>query len=257
MDPAVTADIPASLASPIIYRPQTGDRPAIDRAEMLRYLGHAGQAVDDDLAARIESAAGTLERDIAPRGVWQVFPVDTSGRDADGEPCIRLAGTTVTLRGRDIFRHLKDARLCALIACTLGMESERRLRTLSGQHPLDAALLDAACSAYIEAAVGAMDAQVGSAAAEAGLARNWRFSCGYGDCPLDAQDAIVTAIDATRRIGLTVTPSQLLLPSKSVTAMIGLFDGEVGAADARPSCANCRLAGSCAFRARRTTCYRA
>lgn len=246
---------PEHLASPTLYRPDASACPHIDRGEVLRYLGYTGQDIDGELAARIERIECNLEHDIAPRGIWRAFPVDARGTDASGNPCIRLVGTTVELQGRDIFRHLKDATSCVLLACTLGMESERRLRALGGQNPLDATVLDAAASAYIEAAVDQMDALIGQAARESGLSRNRRFSCGYGDCPIEAQDAIAAALDATRRIGLTVTPTHLLLPSKSVTAMIGLFEGAAPAADARPSCANCRVAGACAFRERGTTCY--
>ncbi|HIZ99968.1 MAG TPA: hypothetical protein H9801_00350 [Candidatus Collinsella stercoripullorum] len=241
--------------SPVLYRPEAGARPRIDRAEMLRYLGYAGQTIEPDLARRIELVAEQTERDIAPRGVWQVFDLDADGADDRGLPCIRLAGTAARLTGRDIFRHLRAARRCAVLACTLGMESERRLRTLSGQSPLESALFDAACSAYVEAAVDRMDAEVGRAAAEAGLARNRRFSCGYGDCPIEAQDGIVAALNAGRLLGLTVTPTHLLLPTKSVTALIGLFEGEPADAGERPGCGGCRLRGSCAFRARGTVCY--
>lgn len=254
---AATAEpaVPALLAAPVPYRPGTGEHPRLDRDEMLRYLGYNGQEIESELAERIESMATEAEREIAPRGVRRVFAVDASLVDATGEPCIRLVGTTVKLRGRDIYRHLKDARYCALLACTLGMESERRLRLLSSQKPLESAVFDAACSAYVEAAVEEMDAAIKRDAATQGLTGNWRFSCGYGDCPLDAQPTIVAALDATRRIGLTVTPTNLLLPSKSVTAMIGLFDGPAHDADSHPTCATCRMRGSCAFRARGTTCY--
>ena len=247
--------VPAALAAPALYRPGASEHLRLDRDEMLRYLGYSGQEIEPELAARIDAVVAEVERDIAPRGIRRVLAVDANGVDAAGEPCIRLSGTTVELRGRDIYRHLKDAQCCALLACTLGMESERRLRLLSSQKPLESAVFDAACSAYVEAAVEEMDAAVKRDAAALGLTGNWRYSCGYGDCPLDAQPAIAAALDATRRIGLTVTPTNLLLPSKSVTAMIGLFDGPVHDADSRPTCSTCRLRESCRFRAGGTTCF--
>ena len=222
---------------------------------MLRYLGYAGQRIDDELTARIDRTATDLERSVVPRGARRVFAVDATARDAQGDPCIRLVGTAVELRGTDIFRHLKDARLCAVTACTLGMENERKLRALSSQHPLDAALYDAASSAYIEAAVEAMERDAVRAAEAHGMSANWRFSPGYGDCPLDAQPALVAALNATRLIGLTVTDQNLLLPTKSVTALIGLFDGKASSAHDRPSCATCRLRDACPFRERNTTCH--
>lgn len=245
------------LAGPVLYRPDTKEELRIDRAEMLRYLGHAGQKVDGELSERIEGIAREIEQTVDPHGVIQAFPVDATGVDEAGMPCIRLTGTTIELRGRDIFRHLKDASACAVVACTLGMGTERRLRLLSGQRPLDAALYDAAASAYVEAAVDAMEHIVRREAAAAGRTCTWRFSCGYGDCPLAAQDAIVASLNAGRLIGLTTTPTHLLLPSKSVTALIGIIDGKDAAerSGERPSCAICRLRGNCAFRAHGTTCY--
>ena len=168
--------VPADLAALVLYRPGAGEHPRLDRDEMLRYLGYNGQAIEPELAERIDSVMAGVERDIAPRGVRRVFAVDASRLDAAGEPCIRLIGTTVELRGRDIYRHLKDARCCVLLACTLGMESERRLRLLSSQKPLESAVFDAACSAYVEAAIEKMDAAARRDAATQGLTGNWRYS---------------------------------------------------------------------------------
>lgn len=248
-------DLPASFATPVLYRPNISARPRVDRAEMLRYLGYGGQAIDAQLERRIELCIEQLELSINPKGIRRTFRVDATATDNEGLPCIQLEGTEITLTGRDIYRHLKDASFCTVIACTLGMDCERRLRTLASQQALDAALLDAACSSYIEAAVEQMDRDVRARAAEAGLNANWRFSPGYGDCPLSAQSSILAALNASRLLGLTVTTTNLLMPTKSVTAFIGLFDGPVHDANTRPTCNICRLRPSCAFRARGETCY--
>ena len=217
-------EVPADLASPALYRIDAAHHPRIDRAEMLRYLGYGGQQIEPELSRRIELVVERLELDIEPRGVRRVFAIDATGVDEQGEPCIRLVGTNVELRGRDIYRHLKDARFAALMACTLGMDAERRLRTTGAQQPLEGAVLDAACSAYVEAAVEQMDQQVKAAAAAHGLAGNWRFSPGYGDFPIAHQRDFSRLLDTPRKIGLTVTESCLLAPIKSVTAVIGLSE---------------------------------
>ena len=46
-----------------------------------------------------------------------------------------------------------------------------------------------------------------------------RRSPGYGEMPLSLSREIVSKLDATRRIGVAVTDSDLLVPSKSVTAI--------------------------------------
>ena len=42
-------DLPASFATPVLYRPNTSARPRVDHAEMFRYLGYGGQEIDLDL----------------------------------------------------------------------------------------------------------------------------------------------------------------------------------------------------------------
>ncbi len=44
----------------------------------------------------------------------------------------------------------------------------------------------------------------------------------YGDLPLDYQKTIFEELECTKRIGLTLTDSLLMYPTKSVSALIGL-----------------------------------
>ena len=226
----------------------------IDRAEMLRYLGYSGQEVAGELVERIERIAQACEGALAPRGAARCYPVAPVPDGSDGVSAIGLAGTTVRLRGRSAFLHLKDARFCAVLACTLGAESERRLRALAATDPLGAALFDAACSAYVEAGAAALEDEVRARAERAGYAINWRFSPGYGDLPLDAQPDLLAALDAARGLGITCTSSHMLVPSKSVTALVGLFDTAPASADAPHPCSLCRLRAACALRTRGVTC---
>ena len=229
----------------------------INRAEMLRYLGYSGQEIAGELAERIERIAQMCEGALAPRGAVRCFCVVPAPDAPDGVPSIGLAGTTVRLRGKSAFLHLKDARFCAVLACTLGAESERRLHALAATDPLGAALFDAACSAYVEAGVSALEAEVRARAEDEGYTINWRFSPGYGDLSLDVQPDLLAALDAVRGLGITCTSSHMLAPSKSVTAFVGLFDAAPAAADAPHPCSLCRLRGACSLRARGVTCAHA
>jgi cobalamin-dependent methionine synthase I len=49
-----------------------------------------------------------------------------------------------------------------------------------------------------------------------------RFSPGYGDFPLSYQRVLIDLLDAPRVLGVSVTPSDLLVPVKSVTAVVGI-----------------------------------
>lgn len=49
-----------------------------------------------------------------------------------------------------------------------------------------------------------------------------RFSPGYGDLPLEFQREFLQILETPKKIGVTLTDSLLMMPSKSVTAIIGI-----------------------------------
>ena len=239
------------LGAPAPWKP--AEKVRADRREVLRYLGYSGQDLTRELEQRIEGLVREAEDAVSVRGSWAVWPVTPGSGDAAGP--LRLAGSTVELVGTDIAAHLAGAGHVALLACTLGFECERHLRCAMARSALDGAVADAACSALVEAATDLMDRMVGEAAREAGLGRTRRFSPGYGDLPLSSQGAIVTSLNARRLCGISVTAEDLLTPTKSVTALIGLTE-RPGAAQSRSfTCATCALSGSCPFRERGLRCF--
>ena len=52
-----------------------------------------------------------------------------------------------------------------------------------------------------------------------------RYSPGYGDFTLSAQRELLEFIDAPRKVGVSLTDSLLMVPSKSVSAVIGVRQG--------------------------------
>jgi len=49
-----------------------------------------------------------------------------------------------------------------------------------------------------------------------------RYSPGYGDFPLAAQRELLSLLDAPRKVGVSLTDTLLMVPSKSVSAIIGI-----------------------------------
>ena len=54
-----------------------------------------------------------------------------------------------------------------------------------------------------------------------------RFSPGYGDFDIHHQEEILRMLDAHKKIGLSMTESYMLTPTKSVTALIGFAEKEM------------------------------
>ena len=98
--------------------------------------------------------------------------------------------------------------------------------------------LDACGSAWVEAGCDGAEDEISARFPD--LHRTDRFSPGYGDLPLALQRDICTVLDASRRLGVQVTDSFLMNPSKSVTAVVGLSE--------RPQPARIRGCGVCTLR---------
>lgn len=209
-----------------------GEGMKLDIQEALRYLG-AGGCADETLTRQVEAVAAELETDIRPRWSYRVLELAWSG----GAPS--LGG--VTLAGGMAARMLKECDRAAVLVCTLGAEFDRRLLETQARDMARAVMLDACGSAWVEAGCDAAEAELHALAPEKYLTD--RFSPGYGDLSLDVQGPLCALVDAQRRLGVHVTPSRMLNPTKTVTAVIGL------AATPQPA----RVRG-CDFCAMRKTC---
>ena len=202
----------------------------IDVREALRYLGAA--RADDATRRQAEEIARELEAQVTPRFVFREFAVEI---DAQG---VRLPGAGLLLPGQMACTMLRSCPRAALLVCTLGAGFERLLRAAQARDMGRAVVLNACGSAYVEAGCDEAERQI--AALHPDLYLSDRFSPGYGDLPLTVQAPLLRAVDAGRRLGVTVTDSHLLIPAKTVTAVIGLSP--------EPQQARIRGCGHCALR---------
>lgn len=215
----------------------------LDLSEPLRYLGVRGEP-DPALCAELSAAADKLTRSVAPQYVWRAFPL--SHREAGPA----LEGADLTLPGAMAARMLAECSQAVLLACTLGAGFEALLRGEQVRSMARAALLDACGSAWVEAGCDAAEEEISARFPD--LHRTDRFSPGYGDLPLTIQKDVCALLDAPRRLGVQVTDSFLINPSKSVTAVIGLAEKPQPARIR--GCAFCALKGSCQYRKGGKTC---
>lgn len=192
----------------------------IDRSETLRYLRLPAHLPESELPTEIQQQLARAEQAILqsakPRFVYREFDITHT---ADG---VQLNGTTLTLTGRNIRELLATCSSCIALAATLGMECDEIIRQ---SQPLDmsyAIMLDAMASAAVENLCNQVQTALAADFADRSLFLTPRYSAGYGDLPLTLQKPLCTVLDTTRRIGLTVSGSGILLPRKSVTAIIGL-----------------------------------
>lgn len=207
--------------------------------EVLRYLGYRGQEIDTELDTKLNKYIDLVNQKIKPSFIYRIFDIEISDK-------VSLINTNVNFTGSDIINHFNGASKCVVMAATLGLESERVLSYLSKIKLAEAVIFDAVCTAKIEEVCDKCESEVEKWAEENSYFTNFRYSPGYGDFPLEHQRQIVNLLSCEKSIGLTVTDSSLLIPQKSVTAVIGVFEDKQK--EQKHNCETCSLKDKCMFR---------
>lgn len=193
---------------------------------ILHFLGWRGTSLDAEWTDTIQELSEQVKKELHPQAILRRFSIERDGS---------LGGTIFQPRGKDITSLLSGCKEAALLAATLGADSERLL--LRAETPQKALLLDAMFSAAIEAVCDQVENDF--RAKMKNLYVTDRFSPGYGDMPLEQSREICEVLSANRTIGLSVTASGIMIPRKSVTAIMGISDKPVFCRTKR--CQNCRM----------------
>ncbi|MCL1792100.1 MAG: methionine synthase [Peptococcaceae bacterium] len=246
-----------------MIKTNTGNLP---KDQVLRYLGRRGQEITPQLDAIIEECMDLMGT-VQPRHTDRLYSLETGRPEINPSPgearpsgahpgearpsedlpgVLFVPNTQVTLPGKSIHRHLSGCSHVVLMAVTLGIAADTLIRHHEHTDMTRALVLDACATQHIESACDILEQRICREARDKGLRTTPRFSPGYGDLPLEIQPQLLTALDAERRIGLTCTPNMILLPRKSVTAIIGLGENP----DPGPKyckCEACGLAETCSY----------
>lgn len=208
--------------------------------EILLYLGHRGQEITPQVEQQIADCIGRVKRSAAPRLVYRLLPVN--GGRIEGFP----------LGGGDISRVLEPCREAVIMAVTLGPRVEQLLMRAEVMNMADAVVMDACASVATENVCDCFEEDLREQLKADGLFLTSRFSPGYGDFPIDAQNRLCEVLDTARRIGLTVTGNHILVPRKSVTAILGI--SEEPQILRKRGCETCSMFRTCPYRKNGTSC---
>jgi hypothetical protein len=201
------------------------DSVPIPRREVFRRAGYPAGRLEDVpegirslLEAEVERARTFFE----PRGIVRLLRVSSRSDSA-----IAFQDTDVRFHSRQVAALLRKADRVVAFLTTIGPALEREVDALtSAGETTRAFLLDAVGSETADALADALHRGVLSQEADAaGYRVTPRFSPGYGDWPLESQRELVPLCEGMR-IGVSLTPSCMMLPRKSVSAVLGWIPKE-------------------------------
>ena len=181
----------------------------IKKDEALRYAGVKGEA-DEITLELFDKAYELLAECIKPRAVYKYADV------AYTDDSVVIGGEAI--RSASLKTFLQGSSKCVLMAATAGIEADRLINRYSMVMPSLALMIDALSAAAVEALCNKL------CSCKFCVKEQCRFSPGYGDFPIDYQKRIINELSAELNIGVTLTNSLMLAPSKSVTAIIPVKD---------------------------------
>lgn len=184
----------------------------LDKKEILRYLGaeNSGTALDD-MISRAENEIIHASR---PKHVYRLVDIEP------GENVV--IADNAEIKSKDLARHLRGCRNGFLFACTLGPEVDSLVKRYSLTDLPMLPVAQAVASAYTEYCVDQAQKELETYASGNGLYLRPRYSPGYGDFSLQYQRFFFRHLEIQKRIGVCLTDACLMIPFKSVTAIIGL-----------------------------------
>ena len=210
----------------------------MNTTEILRYLGYGRHEAKEQVLVLIEACVRELERAAVPKSIYKEYPLSFYGEE--GIDCCAFQTCSKALK-----KNLKDCQSVLLFGATLGTGVDLLLHRYNRLQMSKAVVLQAAAAAMLEDYCDQMNEELEKKYEEKGLYLRPRFSPGYGDFSLECQPALLGCLEAGKRIGITLTDSLLMAPSKSVTAVIGIsrIPGTCG----MRSCQDCEKR-DCAYR---------
>ena len=176
----------------------------IDFKEALRYAGVRGEA-DPETLKLYSTALSLLCEEATAKAVYKCYEVTYfEGGVFLGEEKLVSSG---------LHKFLQGAKRAAILSATAGIEADRLINRYSMIEPSLALMIDAIAAAGVEALCNSICS--GCFCVEKGR----RFSPGYGDFSMEYQKRITEILNTPLNIGVTLTNSLMLTPTKSVTAV--------------------------------------
>ena len=208
---------------------------SINRDEALRYLGYKDNINIDNLTPILDKCENELLKAIEPRFIYKFFPIKKIN------DTIQVENTSLVLTGNSILNHLNGCYGVILLSATLSMGADKVISEHQVNDMTSALILDSMASTAIEQVCDTAEKEIREKISKDNF-MTWRFS----------QREFVRVTDAEKRIGLTVNEGGILLPRKSVTAIIGLSKEPIP--KQRRGCAYCNMNKTCQFRKGGTHC---
>lgn len=189
----------------------------LESSEILRYMGWKkkmpGDEAYDSFVVEIEEKINEILLRISPKFEYTYVNIEENM-----ELCEKL------FVGESINRFICDQKGVFLAVATLGFQFENLLKSAGTGEASQLLMLEAIGTELVEKLMDYIEADIKS---KTNSTKSSRFSPGYGDWEISHQQIILDFLRADR-IGVYLNESNLMIPRKSVTAVVKMDTFESG-----------------------------
>ena len=185
----------------------------MDKKEVLRYLRTNSKTEDEAILSLVDEAIEKVENKVHPKTLYRIFDCNICADE------VEVKG--FTFKSKRLADNLSGCKRLVLFGATLGIECDRMINLSLHENLSEGMALQAAAAQKIEEVCNSLEEEIKN---EHGFSLRQRFSPGYFDLDITEQKKVFELLELTKRIGITLTQSCEMLPSKSVTAFIGIED---------------------------------
>ncbi len=183
-----------------------------NRKEILRYSGARGDFDGSD------KLIGECIKEATDRFSYKICYCEFDIKITDGKIDLGF----MSISSEKLKNNLNGCEKIILFAATIGTEIDRLIKRYSTLSPAKALIFQAIGAERVEALCDLFCKEIKEDASLRGFDSKPRYSPGYGDLGIEIQKDFFGILDCPRRIGVSLSDSMLMTPSKSVTAIIGL-----------------------------------
>lgn len=185
----------------------------MDKAEILRYMRTNSKTNNEQILDLVDKAMQMTEEASEPKTIYRIFDCQVT------ENAIIIGD--FRFNSKRLAENLKGCRRVVIFGATLGTKCDILIRKSSATDIALAMAVQASAASKIEEVCDSLEEVIKK---EHSVSLRQRYSPGYFDLDITEQKKIFKLLDITKRTGLTLTDTCQMVPSKSVTAFIGIDD---------------------------------
>lgn len=156
---------------------------------------------------------------------------------------LKIIELDMFLDSQDLSFYLHSCQECLVIACTLGISLDRRMKYYEHVNMTKAVIFDAVCNAYLEECYEEYQKTLGYSR------HTFLMAPGYGDIPLDLNRQLARLLNTDKKIGMSYSQGGLFIPMKSMLGIVGI------GVSVTKSCLSCSRKETCQLRKGGQRCY--